>query len=322
MLSGGIATLAGLVGLGAFAAEVFSRLEAWTCRLFSGRPWGVGEALSEGAWVLVVGSAPPLLAALAVGGLVATCFAGLQVRPKLLSPRLDRIDPFAGLGKLFRARSLGDLAKGLAGGALLLWVGWTSAEAALPELVRAVTSEAPGGMGRALGALQPGLVRCSGVLFALGIVDYLLARRRHLSDLKMSRDELRREHKEAEGDPTHRAKRKSAHRQLAASAGGRGVKSASVVVVNPTHIAVALRYTEADAAAPLLVAKGKDDEAFHIRSEARRLGIPVVKDIPLARSLVRFEVGEEIPEELYLAAATVIAFAAEQRAALHSRSHR
>jgi type III secretion protein U len=131
----------------------------------------------------------------------------------------------------------------------------------------------------------------------------------------MTREEVKQEHKDSEGDPRHKAERKALHRQILAGGRARGVQKASAVVINPTHIAVALRYDEEECDAPYLVAKGRDREAQAIRNQAQRLGIPVVQDIPLARSLVQFDVGEEIPEELYQAAAAVLKVAFESQSA-------
>ena len=137
----------------------------------------------------------------------------------------------------------------------------------------------------------------------------------------MTREEVKQEHKKSEGDPHHKAKRKALHRQLATGGPARGVQKATAVVVNPTHIAVALRYDQAECEAPYLVAKGREEDAFEIRREAKALGIPVVKDIPLARSLIHYDVGEEIPEELYRAAAAVLKVALEYADAdAHPRS--
>ena len=120
----------------------------------------------------------------------------------------------------------------------------------------------------------------------------------------MTRDEVRREQREDEGDPGHRAERRRLHRALL---GAGPVSRATVVVVNPTHVAVALRHDPAGEDAPRVVAKGTGLAAARIRSAARRAAVPIVRDVPLARALFRLgEVGEEIPAELYDAAAAVL----------------
>jgi type III secretion protein U len=140
---------------------------------------------------------------------------------------------------------------------------------------------------------------------AFGALDWGLARRRHLRSLRMTRDEVRREQKDDEGDPAHRAERRRRHRALLEAS---PASRATVVVVNPSHVAVALRHDRASDDAPRLVAKGTGRAAARIRSAARLAGVPIVRDPPLARALHRLaEVGEEIPEELFDAAAAVLA---------------
>ena len=164
----------------------------------------------------------------------------------------------------------------------------------------------PAALGFLLERLAPTVVRVAWVVLALGVADFALARRRHVRDLMMTREELKREYKESEGDPHHKGQRKALHRQLAQGGPARGLQKASAVVVNPIHIAVALRYDATECDAPYLVAKAREQDAIALRREAERLGIPVVRDIPLARSLVHYDVGEEIPSELYEAAAAVL----------------
>jgi type III secretion protein U len=152
-------------------------------------------------------------------------------------------------------------------------------------------------------------MRLSGAVALLalaGLADALLARRRHRRRLMMTREEVRREWREAEGDPWIRRRRRQLHRQLAEGGTARGVGAATTVVVNPTHLAVALRYAPREAPAPYLVAKARAGEALTLQRQARALGVPVVRDVALARSLILLGVGEEIPEELYEAAAAVL----------------
>jgi type III secretion protein U len=179
-----------------------------------------------------------------------------------------------------------------------------------PLILRSVSREGVGTFALVLRFLEGLLVRGCLTLLILGGLDYVLAWRRHRKELMMTRDELKKEHRESEGDPRHRAQRRALHRALALGGPARGVQRATAVVVNPTHIAVALRYAPDECEAPYLVAKAREGEAVVLRGEAQRRGIPVVRDVALARSLVNYDVGEEIPEELYRAAAVVLKLAA------------
>lgn len=154
-----------------------------------------------------------------------------------------------------------------------------------------------------------------GALAALGAVDYILARRRITNQMKMSADELKREHKESEGDPMLKGKRKQRMRELAKRRMAANVAKADVVVVNPTHYAVALRYDENKDRAPIVVAKGIDEAAEKIREVARKHGVPILARPPLARALHKHvKEGRAVPANLYRAVAEVLAYVYRLRA--------
>ena len=245
---------------------------------------------------------PGVAAALAgtiAGGLQAGGLLSLQV----ISPRLERLDPLRGLGRLVTRERLARLVLGLlvAGLLLAVLVGW--ARQAAPSLAALPRAAEPW---RALPALLgPLALRLLGLVVAFGGVELLRARVRHRRALRMTRDEVRRERREDEGDPRHRAERRQLHQRLLEVV---PVSRATCLVVNPTHVAVALVHRRDQGEAPRVVAKGTGAAAARLRSEARRAGVPVVRDVALARALHRLaEVGDEIPEELYDAAAAVLA---------------
>jgi len=201
--------------------------------------------------------------------------------------------------------------KGLLAGAAVLAVAWLAGRDGFGTVVGAVRGDAVGAALAALGWVKAVALRAGAAAGVLAALDFGLSRRRHWRELMMSREEVKNEHKQSEGDPHHKQQRKAMHRQLAAGGPERGVRAATAVVVNPTHVAVALRYAPRECDAPYLVAKGREQDALALRRAAQELGIPIVRDVPLARSLVQFDVGVEIPEELYQAAAAVLAAALE-----------
>jgi type III secretion protein U len=314
MLTAAAASAGGLLGLLAMAPHGAVRLQAWTAALFLRQTQSASEAVVEGllvfAWL-----AGPVMAGAALGALAcASATAGLQFNPALLSPKWERLSPVAGFKRVFGARQWFDTLKNLGVACVLAAVLWASVQDAGAQAFRAVWLEGSGNMLAILTLLQPAVIRVGAVVLVLGGLDLLLARRRHLKDLMMTREEVKQEYKNSEGDPHHKAKRKAEHQALATSGPARGVHKATAVVVNPTHIAVALRYEPSECEAPYIVALGREQDAFAIRREAKRLGIPVVKDIPLARTLIHYELGEEIPEELYRAAAAVLKVAMDDPA--------
>jgi flagellar biosynthetic protein FlhB len=166
----------------------------------------------------------------------------------------------------------------------------------------------------ALGALAWSLV-CRVMWFVLGVlgllaaVDYFLARRRMNEQMMMTQDEIKREHREQEGDPMLKGRRKQRMRELAKRRMATAVATSDVVVVNPTHYAVALRYDEKTDAAPVVTAKGTDEQAEKIREIARKHGIPVMSRPPLARALYKHvKEGRAVPSNLYRAVAEVLAY--------------
>jgi type III secretion protein U len=148
---------------------------------------------------------------------------------------------------------------------------------------------------------------------ALAAVDLVVVRHGWRKRLRMSPDEVKREHKESEGDPQLKAARDRAHHEMLAAATVANVRTASVVVVNPTHLACALRYDEKEGdEAPVVVAAGEGELAARIVEAARAYGVPILRDVPLARALVELEVGDAIPEALYEAVAEILREAWEE----------
>jgi flagellar biosynthesis protein FlhB len=140
----------------------------------------------------------------------------------------------------------------------------------------------------------------------LGAIDYVFVRRAWLLRNRMSKDEVKREHREAEGDPEVKAARRRAHQEALAGSMIAAVKSATVLIVNPTHLATALRYHETEDDAPTVIAHGEGDLARRLVEAAHAYGVPVVRDVPVAHALRELQLGDEIPEALYEAVAEVL----------------
>jgi type III secretion protein U len=284
---------------------VAQRMTGWFPQLLSGgtRPQ---EALHQGLELLVQSLAAPLLAATAAALLAGVLQAGLQFRPSHIAPKWERVDVVKGFQRMFSARQWLESLKLIGVSAVVAGLGWQLLRAELPAMVSPLFEgrnlEGPVLL---LVLQRVGYPLCA-ALGVLGIADFAHARWKHTRDLRMSKDEVRREHKESEGDPRHKNHRRAQHRQLSAAGPARGVGAATAVVVNPTHLAIALRHDESECDAPYLVAKARDEDALLLRREALLLGIPIVKDIPLARGLIQYDLGELIPQELYEAAAVVL----------------
>ena len=152
------------------------------------------------------------------------------------------------------------------------------------------------------------LLAVLGVLAVIAAVDYVLARRRITARMKMSSEEIKREHRESDGDPMVKGRRRRKMRELAKRRVASAVATADVIVVNPTHYAVALRYKEDSDRAPIVVAKGVDELAEKIRELGRKHSVPIVPRPPLARALYKVKEGDVVPAALYRAVAEVLAY--------------
>ena len=296
--------LAGIAATGRGMAETLGRaLQMAASR--AGAPADPAALLSDAAWLVVRLALPPAACALAGGVLAGALQTGFGVSGAALRPRLERIDPLRGLRRLCSVHQLGRAALALVKAAVLVVVlggWWRDAARPITNLPRAAGL---GALTGALALLWPRAVRLAIALAVLGVVDLALERRRLRRSLLMTRVEVRRELREDEGDPEHKAERRRAHRALVEAG---AVSRATVVVVNPTRVAVAVRHDRDRGDAPRVVAKGTGLAAARIRSAARRAGVPIVRDVPLARALHRLaDVGDEIPEELYDAAAALLA---------------
>jgi flagellar biosynthesis protein FlhB len=168
-----------------------------------------------------------------------------------------------------------------------------------------------------VGVLGLGIISRVGIIFLLlAVGDFFLQKLLYLREMRMTKREVRDEFKETEGNPLHKIARRQFHREILAQSLIAAVKRADVVVVNPTHYAAALEYDRCSMNAPIVVAKGVDFMAAHIRRVARDEGVPIVEDVPLARALHKLDLDCEIPEELYEAVAIVLRWVyelAEQR---------
>ncbi len=227
-----------------------------------------------------------------------------------LAPKPERLDPIEGIKKVLPGPQMfTETGKSLLKVSVVTGLAYWVIADALP-LFASLPS-----VGVERGASEVGRVAAqlcvAGViaLAALASVDYLVAWRKFEKKARMAKHEVEREHKDAEGDPRLKAKRRAKARELAQNRSVKDVATATVIVTNPTHISVALRYDPARGdGAPLVVAQGVDQVAMRIRAEARKHGVPIIENKPLARAInATTKVGQTIPLELYEVAARVIA---------------
>jgi flagellar biosynthesis protein FlhB len=284
--------------------------------LFLALTVGVGAALRSAiitgradtagaAWSWLALSAPVLGAAAAVSALLGFVQTGGAFTASRFAPDFARIDPVNGLKGLFTLERLFSLLRSLLAAVAVGWLGWGVLRDHLGDVASTVGhSEAAAAtawlLGRRLlwGTAVVGLV--------LGGVDYFFVRRAWLARHRMTKDEVKREHRESEGDPEVKAARRRAHQEALAGSMIAAVKDATVLIVNPTHLATALRYQENEDEAPTVLAHGEGDLAKRLIEAAHAYNVPVVRDVPVAHALRELALGEQIPEALYEAVAEVL----------------
>lgn len=253
-------------------------------------------------------SAPFLMVALFLGLFSNIMQVGFLVSGETIKPQLGRINPAEGAKRILSRRALFELVKSLLKVSVVGVISYIYLCAQLPELLLLLRQDAGVFTVTLVKVLQGLAIRVAAVFLFLALLDYLYQRQEHQKSLRMSRKEVRDEFKNMEGDPHIRARQRERQRALAQQRNLEHVPEATVVITNPTHLAVALRYNEKEDQAPVLVAKGAAKIAERIREIAVQNNIPVIQDPPVARMLFEnVEPGEEIPEDLYRAVAEILA---------------
>lgn len=251
----------------------------------------------------------PLLAmAFAASAFVSYIQVGALFTLKPLMPDMKKLNPVQGAKNLVNKDKLVNLVKNLLKISMMSAIGYSVLMDELPALI--VTPR--GDLMQGISLLSEAAMRLAstalGALVFFGIADLLWQRHQHANKLKMSKDDVKREHKESEGDPMLKGQRQQLHHEIMNEPAMARVADADAVLVNPTHIAVAISYREDQMAAPTILASGKGEVALKIRKLARRHNVPIVKNIPLARALVDLSINQEIPEEFYDPVAAILKF--------------
>ncbi|MCB9365985.1 MAG: flagellar biosynthesis protein FlhB [Calditrichaeota bacterium] len=298
-LGGGIVT-----GLGEILSSLLRRAGKSELNMQLARDLATYETL-EVAKVLL----PFLLALMAFGLAVNVTQVGFRVSWKAAAPNWSRLNPLSGFKRFFSVRALVELAKSLLKlffvGLILYftlksaalessWLFFMPKEQLLPE------------MGRKLNDLFRAAAM---VLLAIGLLDFVYQRYDHEQSLKMTKEEVKEEAKQQEGDPKVKGKIREIMIRSTLKRMMKNIPEADVVITNPTHIAVALKYDREKSSAPVVVAKGARKVAERIKEIAAEHGVPIVENKPLARTLFKsVDVGMEIPVELYKAVAEILAY--------------
>jgi flagellar biosynthetic protein FlhB len=262
--------------------------------------WSAVEVMRWIAPMLMAGMVVSLLAGLAQGG--------VNFAPEALALKFDRFNPASRLGQIFSPVGLSNLLKSLLPFSAMLWITVNVMREHWESMVLA-SSLGLRSFATFVGSMVLELTWKSGlILVAWSAVDYFLTLKKMESDMKMTKQEVRQEYKETDGNPLIKSRIRQLQRAMRKKQSLKAAATATVIVTNPTHYAIALRY-EMDMPAPIVVAKGRNLLAEKIKQLARDNGIMLVENRPLAQALYKsVEVGDSIPAKLYQAVAEILAF--------------
>ena len=249
-----------------------------------------------------------------VGALVEFIQAGPVMSTEKLKPKMENMNPAKGLKRMFSMDNLVELVKSILKTAVVGTIAWLVMRKVLPELPLLVSGR-PENVGAALWQTTWLLLAWAGGSFVLvSAMDLAWQRFSYMKKMRMSMRDIRQEMKDAEGDPHLKGQRRQLQQEWAQQGASNAAADAHVLVVNPTHVAIAIAYDRETCPVPTVTAKGQDDDALAMRQAAQEAGVPVLRNIELARGLLAdAETGEIVPAELFDIIATVILWAQDVR---------
>ena len=275
------------------------------------------QAMHDGLFLIA-----PMLLILTVAAIAAPLSLGGWIfSMDSITPKFDKLDPIKGLPKLFSINGLVELGKAMVKISLVALVGWLLYHSFFAELLGLSAEPMEQAVIHGLKLIVYSFLLLSGSLVVIAAIDVPYQLWNHSKNLKMSMQEIKDEHKEAEGSPEIKGRIRRTQMEMAQNRMMKEVPNADVIVTNPSHYAIALKYDEASGSAPILVAKGIDLIAAQIRNIAIENDVPLVAAPPLARALYySTELDNEIPQGLYTAVAQVLAYIFQLKEAVKNRT--
>lgn len=257
-------------------------------------------------WLLIV--APFFICGVVITVLISIIQVGWKVTTKPMEPKLSKFNPINGFKRIFSKDSLFELVKSIIKIALIVYIAYTSIKDHANQLFILYDLTLNQAVGLVGGIILDTGLKISIVYLIVGVADYAFQKHKFNEDMKMTKQEVKDEYKNTEGDPTVKGQQRRRMQEASQRRMMQDVPQADVVITNPTHYAVALKYDADKGAAPVVVAKGEDFLAQKIKEIARENSVEIVENKPLARMLyANVDIGAEIPPELYQAVAEVLA---------------
>lgn len=249
--------------------------------------------------------AMPIMLAGVIASLIQT---GFLVSGEPIKPSLGKLNPIKGFKNIFSMKTLVELVKNLIMISIVTYIGYNYIKDNFDKIMQISNLYLPT-LGIEIKSLVVGIfTKITLLLVVIAAIDYFAQFRMHNKELRMSKQEIKEEYKQMEGDPQLKSKIKQKQREMSQKRMMQAVPDATVVITNPTHIAVAIKYKEGQMEAPILVAKGADNIAIKIKELAKNSDIPIIENKPLARLIYsEVELDENIPQEMYQAVAEILA---------------
>lgn len=261
----------------------------------------------QAIWLIILGSLPFMGISLGIGLFINLVQTRLNFSVKALKPDFKKLNPVTGIKNMFSMQALMNLAKTIAKLAVIVYLCVKKYQAAISTIAQLSQMEMGQILYFVLHFAQELMLQIALVFLVLGGLDYTYQRHSLMKQLKMSKQEIKEEVKQNEGDANIKAQRKAKYQQLLQNAIA-NVKDATVVITNPTHFAVAIQYEKDGLGIPQVIAKGADEIAQRMKAEAKKLEVPMVENVPLARGLyAKVKVGDVIPDEFFGPVAEVLA---------------
>jgi flagellar biosynthetic protein FlhB len=252
---------------------------------------------------------PIMLLLLIVSILTNLLQTGIIFSVEPLTPKASKIDPIKGLERVFSKRSLVELAKSILKIVIVGSVAFYALKDEVSNMIPLLYQENAQIFALLGGLSFKVLVRCCCVIMIMAILDFMYQKWEHEQKLKMTKQEVKDEFRQSEGDPMVKSRIRSIQREIARRRMMEEVPKADVIITNPTHLSIALKYKPDEGiTAPLIVAKGANNIAFKIREIAAEHNIPMMENKPLAQNLYKLEIGTEIPPQFYQAVAEILAY--------------
>lgn len=291
-----------------------SMLVEWGPKNDLGDSREMAHAIVQGFATGLLALAPLFLVLMVVAVLSSVLLGGLVFSSQALQPKFSRLNPIAGIGRLFSAQTWVELFKTLGKAVLIGTVGVMAIRAYLPEMLNLSNLYLSDGLAKGMEIVAMICIAIMGSLFFIALIDVPWQMFSHAKKLRMSKDELKREHKESDGDPHVKGRIRQQQREMARRRMMSDVPRADVVITNPTHYAVAIHYDQSGSGAPVVLAKGRGAIAVKIKALAVEHRVAMLEAPPLARALyANTEAGQQIPQALYTAVAQVLAWVFQLR---------